>query len=337
MVGRQRRSGYNSLLVDPKKPMINRAIGAAYPPGSTFKTAQGLIFLHEEVINPHTTSFSCYGGFVIPGLRVGCHAHGSPITLLPAVSTSCNAFFCWGLYRMIEHKKYESPSEALNIWRDHMVSMGFGYALGVDLPGEKRGLIPNAAFYDHVYGKGGWGGLRIIHTAIGQGEILLTPLQLANLAATIGNRGHFTTPHIVKEVQGGQLDPFYRTTRHTNIDPKYYDYIVQGMRGAVVGSAYGATCRAANIPDIEVCGKTGTVENRGVSHSAFMGFAPMDNPRIAVSVFVENAGWGASWGVPIGAILIEKYLKGEVTTPTLAGRIEDISNSNLIPYELQKH
>jgi penicillin-binding protein 2 len=337
MVGRQRGANHNLLVRDPLKPLFNRALMSGAPPGSTFKTAQGLVFLQEGIVDINTT-FPCYGtsGFVVGGLSVKCHTHGSPIPLIPSISTSCNSYFCWGVYRMIDNKKkYGSSANALTVWKDHMVSMGFGYALGVDLPGEKRGFIPNAQSYDKIHGEGRWGALRIISTAIGQGEVLLTPVQIANLAATIANRGHFITPHIVKEIEDHELDSLYRTPRYTTIDKKYYEYIVEGMRGAVIGSPYGATCRGANIPGIEVCGKTGTAQNKGKDHSIFMGFAPMNNPKIAISVYVENGGYGATYGVPIGALLIEKYLTGKVA-PEREYKINQIKNTNLIPHDLQK-
>ncbi|KAA6303963.1 Penicillin-binding protein 2, partial [termite gut metagenome] len=169
-------------------------------------------------------------------------------------STSCNSYFCWGFYRMMENKKYGTTMNALTVWKDHMVSMGFGYRLGIDMPGEQRGFIPNAASYDEIYGKGHWNGLRIIHTAIGQGEILLTPIQLTNLVATIANRGHYITPHIVKEIEDNELDSIYRAPHYTTIDPQNYEYVVEGMRQSVIGGPYGSTCRGANIPNIEVCG-----------------------------------------------------------------------------------
>ena len=192
---------------------------------------------------------------------------------------------------MMGMKKYGKVQNAMTVWKDHMVSMGFGYKLGVDLPGEKRGLIPNAQFYDKAY-RGSWNGLTVISIAIGQGEVLLTPLQIANLGATIANRGYFVTPHIVKEVEGESLDSLYSARRYTDVDKAYYDIIVEGMRNAVLGG----TCRAANIPGIEVCGKTGTAQNRGHDHSVFMGFAPMDKPKIAIAVYVENGGFGAVYG-----------------------------------------
>jgi penicillin-binding protein 2 len=193
-------------------------------------------------------------------------------------------------------------------WKDYMVSMGFGYALGVDLPGEKRGMIPNAPFYDKAY-RGSWNGLTVISISIGQGEVNATPLQIANLGATIANRGHYITPHVVKEVQGEELDSLYRFPKYTMVEKKHYETIVQGMREAVLNG----TCVGANLPDIEVCGKTGTAQNKGKDHSAFMGFAPMNDPKIAVAVYVENGGFGAVYGVPIGALIMEQYLKGTLS------------------------
>ncbi|KAA6342674.1 Penicillin-binding protein 2 [termite gut metagenome] len=253
-----------------------------------------------------------------------------------AISASCNSYFCWGFFRMMENKKYGTTTNALTVWKDYMVSMGFGYRLGIDLPGEQRGLIPNAAYYDKIYGQGRWTGLRTIHTAIGQGEILLTPVQIANLAATIANRGYYITPHIVRQIEDNEMDSIYTTPHYTMIDPQNYEYIVEGMRGAVIGSPYGSTCYRANIPGIEVCGKTGTAQNRGKDHSVFMGFAPMNNPQIAVSVYVENAGYGATWAVPTAALLIEKYINGFIAAER-AYQIDNISNTNLIPHGIQKH
>ena len=212
---------------------------------------------------------------------------------------------------------------AMNTWRDYMVSMGFGYPLGVDLPGEKRGMIPNAAYYDKNY-RGSWNGLTIISISIGQGEVTATPLQIANLGATIANRGYYITPHVVKEVEDEPLDTLYTTKRYTKVSREHYQTVVEGMRSAVLGG----TCRNANIPGIEVCGKTGTAQNRGKDHSAFMGFAPMNDPKIAVVVYVENGGWGATYGVPIGALMMEKYLKGELS-PESEAKAAEIQNRRI--------
>ena len=307
LVGRKRGENHRLLSQDKQKPLLNRAIMGTYPPGSTFKTSQALTYLQEGIITPET-QFPCALGFRHKSLRVGCHVHSSPISLVPSLATSCNSYYCWGLYRMIGAEKYGSSQAALTRWKDHMVAMGFGYRLGIDLPGEARGFIPNEGTYNKVYGKS-WNGLTIISISIGQGEVTLTPLQIANLGATIANRGYYIPPHIVKEVQDEPLDSLYTTPKYTMVEKRHYETVVQGMREAVLNG----TCVGANLPDIEVCGKTGTAQNRGKDHSAFMGFAPMDNPKIAVAVYVENGGYGAVYGVPIGALIMEKYLTGTLS------------------------
>ena len=310
MIGRQRGKNHLMLQRDKMKPLLNRAISGTYPPGSTFKTAQALTFLQEEIVTKDSPAFPCSGGFHYGRLKVGCHTHGSPLPLVPSIATSCNAYFCWGLFRMFGDRKYGSPQNAITVWKDHMVSQGFGYRLGVDMPGEKRGLIPNAQFYDKAY-RGHWNGLTVISISIGQGEIVATPLQIANLGATIANRGHFITPHIVKEIQDNQLDSAYRFPLYPTIEKRHYESVVEGMRAA----ATGGTCRllTSMIPDLEACGKTGTAQNKGHDHSAFLGFAPMNTPKIAISVYVENGGWGANYGVPIGALMMEQYIKGKLS------------------------
>ena len=309
MVGRQRSKNHRLLSQDTWKPLLNRSIMGQYPPGSTFKTTQGLTFMTEGVITP-TTMYPCSHGFVFRGLRVGCHGHGAPLPLVPALSTSCNGYFCWGLYHMINTNisKYQTVQNAMNTWRDYMVSMGFGYKLGIDLPGEKRGMIPNAQFYDKAY-KGSWNGLTVISIAIGQGEVNATPLQIANLGATIANRGYYYVPHVVKKVEGEPLDTAFTRKHYTKATREAYDYVVQGMRS----SALGGTCHELAKYDFMACGKTGTAQNKGHDHSVFMGFAPMDEPKIAVAVYVENGGWGATYGVPIGGLIMEQYLKGKLS------------------------
>ena len=308
MSGRDRSKNHVKLALDPARPLLNRSIMGLYPPGSTFKTTQALTFMGEGIISPGTM-FPCNHGFYCRGLHVGCHGHKSPLALVDAISTSCNAYFCWGLYYMMgNRRKYASVQEAMNRWRDYMVSMGFGYRLGIDLPGEKRGLIPNAEFYDKAY-RGSWNGLTVISISIGQGEVTLTPLQIANLGATIANRGYYYVPHVVRKVEGEPLDTNY-TRRHYSMAPRSaYETVVEGMRSSVLRG----TCRAANRPEYEACGKTGTAQNRGHDHSVFMGFAPMDKPRIAIAVYVENGGWGADYGVPIGSLMMEKYINGRLS------------------------
>ncbi len=308
MVGRQRSKNHAKLAMDPWRPLLNRSIMGLYPPGSTFKTSQALTFLSEGIIT-RQTAYSCNRGFYFRGLHVGCHGHGSPLAIVDALSTSCNAFFCWGLYYMIGNRsKYATVQEAMNRWRDYMVSMGFGYRLGIDLPGEKRGLIPNASFYDKAY-RGSWNGLTIISISIGQGEVTLTPLQIANLGATIANRGYYYVPHVVKAIEGEDIDTTYTRRHYTMAGRDAYETVVEGMRSSVLRG----TCRKANRPEYEACGKTGTAQNRGHDHSVFMGFAPMNDPKIAVAVYVENGGWGADYGVPIGSLLMEKHINGHLS------------------------
>lgn len=308
LVGRNRGKMHKWLSQNPWKPLLNRSIQGQYPPGSTFKTSQALTYLTEGIITPGT-AFPCNHGFSYKGLHVGCHGHPSPISLVDAISTSCNGYFCWGLYYMIgNRKKYGSVQNAMTLWKDYMVSMGFGYKLGIDLPGEKRGLIPNAQFYDKAY-NGSWNGLTVISISIGQGEVNLTPLQIANLGATIANRGYYYVPHVVRKVKGEPLDTLYTRRHYTKASRRAYNYVVAGMRS----SALKGTCKLLGRYDFEACGKTGTAQNRGHDHSVFMGFAPMNNPKIAIAVYVENGGWGADYGVPIGGLMMEQYLKGKLS------------------------
>lgn len=308
MIGHERGEIHKKLTQDPMKPLLNRAIMGMYPPGSTFKITQALTGLQEGIISPET-SFPCARGFNYKGMHLGCHGHGSPIPLVPAIGTSCNAYFCWTLNNMLSNKrKYKSQDEAMTRWKDYMVSMGYGYRLGVDLPGEKRGMIPNAEYYNEHLKR--WGPLSVISISIGQGEVTATPLQICNLAATVANRGYYIVPHVVHSIQDGALDTIYTQKHYTMVERKWYDVAAAGMRRAVTGG----TCRGAAIPGYDVCGKTGTAQNRGHDHSAFMGFAPMEEPRIAVAVYIENGGFGATFGVPIGRLIMEQYLNGHLSS-----------------------
>ena len=308
LVGRQRSKAHAALSRNVWKPLLNRSIKGQYPPGSTFKTTQALTYQTEGIITPNTM-FPCHHGFSYRGLHVGCHGHASPLNLIEAISTSCNGYFCWGLYYMLgNRRKYGNVQKAMDRWRDYMVSMGFGYKLGIDLPGEKRGLIPNASFYDRAYHKS-WNGLTVISIAIGQGEVNLTPLQIANLGATIANRGYFYTPHVVRKVQGLPLDTAFTHRHRTMASVRAYSAVVAGMRS----SALKGTCKALGHLPFTVCGKTGTAQNRGQDHSVFMGFAPMDNPKIAIAVYVENGGFGADFAVPIAGVLFEQYMTGKLS------------------------
>ena len=225
MVGKLRGNTQRELSEDPATPLLNRGIMGMYPPGSTFKTGQAVTFFTEGIIDENTL-YPCHRGFVHQGLRVGCHGHGSPINLVPSLATSCNGYYCWGLYYMLnDRQKYKTLDEAMDTWRDYMVSMGFGYKLGIDLPGEKRGMIPNAQFYNNAFGK--WSGLSVVSIAIGQGEVTLTPLQIANLGATIANRGYFITPHVVRKIKGGEIDPKYKEKHYTKGSKEAYEWVVK--------------------------------------------------------------------------------------------------------------
>ena len=322
MIGKQRSKTHQELGENPFKPLLNRAIMGQYPPGSTFKPSQALTFLSEGILTPYTP-LPCNGGFNYKRLRVGCHPHPSPISLSEALSTSCNGYFCWGLYYMMGKHKYGSLVNAMNKWRDYMVSMGFGYKLGIDLPGEKRGMIPNGAYYNEVY-RHSWGALSVISISIGQGEVNLTPLQIANLGATIANRGYYYIPHVVRQIEGASIDSIYTERHRTKAATWAYQWVVRGMRQ----SAISGTCKALSRLPFSACGKTGTAQNKGHDHSVFMGFAPMDKPRIAVAVYVENGGFGADFGVPIGALVMEKYINGKLS-PDNEVRARDFENRSI--------
>lgn len=334
LVGRERGKNYRKLVNDKYKPLYDRAIMAAYPPGSTFKPTQGLIFRQEKIIDLNT-AFNCYRGYINGGLRVGCHGHESPITLKPAIRTSCNAFFCWGLKSMIDRRsKYGSPSKAFEVWKNYMVELGYGYRLGVDLPGESRGFIPNSKFYSKIYGEDRWSANTIISIAIGQGEILATPLQIANFAATVANRGYYVTPHVVKEIQDTVLPDIYRQKHRPSIKTEYFNDIAEGMRMAV----QGGTCRFAQFGNVEICGKTGTAQNpHGRDHSAFMGFAPMNDPKIAICAYVENAGFGATFGVPIGSLMMEMYLNRKISDSRKYLEDRMLTSNTIIYSGVKKH
>jgi len=323
LVGRMRSKTHRALSRNVWKPLLNRAIMGQYPPGSTFKTTQALTYLTEGIITP-STMFPCNHGFSYHGLHVGCHGHPSPLNLIDAISTSCNGYFCWGLYHMMSNRsKYRTVEDAMNVWRDYMVSMGFGYKLGIDLPGEKRGLIPNSSFYDKAY-HGSWNGLTVISIAIGQGEVNLTPLQIANLGATIANRGYYYIPHVVRKVQYEPLDTTFMRRHRTKASERAYRAVIAGMRS----SALKGTCKAlAHLP-FTVCGKTGTAQNRGQDHSVFMGFAPMNKPKIAIAVYVENGGFGADFAVPIAGVLFEQYMTGKLS-PSAAKQADELQKRRI--------
>lgn len=330
LVGRQRGRNYKALANDPYKPLYDRAVSASYPPGSTFKPTQGLIGLQDGAITAQTV-LPCHGGFVMGNFRMGCHDGNAAWTIVPAISGSCNGYFGWCLVHILNNKKYASIQDSFEAWKNYMVSMGYGYKLGVDIPGETRGFIPNRAYYNKAFRTEKWKPINVISISIGQGEILATPLQIANLAATIANRGYYYSPHVIKEIQDTIIPDTFNIQHKTMIDPINYEWIVKGMRAAATG---GTVFRSGNMdPEgIELCGKTGTAQNpHGRDHSVFMGFAPMNDPKIAVCCFVENGGFGATFGVPIGTLVIEKYINGKIS-PRRKGQEENMLNSSTMMY-----
>lgn len=329
LTGKNFSQNYLQLEQDPYKPLLNRAIAGTYPPGSTFKPAQGLTFLQEGIIAPETR-YSCYGGYPPLGGRPGCHGHASPLNLQPALATSCNSFFCYGLNAMLSNRtKYDNTMDAFDVWRRHMIDLGFGYKTDVDLPSEKRGYIPTGKFYTNVKKTDKWNAHSIISIAIGQGEILATPLQLANYTALIANRGYYYKPHVVKARKGAPLDTLYSKRRESNIRREHFELTVAGMADAVTHG----TCRRINMePHITVCGKTGTSQNpHGEDHSLFIGFAPKDDPKVAIAVIVENGGFGATNAVPIARLMVQKYLMGEIM-PQDQFLEKTMANRVILPY-----
>jgi penicillin-binding protein 2 len=305
---------YAEIAKNPYKPMFNRTVQASYPPGSVFKLVNGLIGLQEGVLKP-SDRYPCSRGFPYGnGRRLGCHGHASPLALLDAIATSCNGYFCYVFRNILDNKKYESIQDSFDVWRDYVTSFGFGHKLGSDFPSELGGNIPTSNYYNKIYGKKGWKFTTIISLSIGQGEIGVTPLQIANLCATVANRGFYYIPHIVKDSPGIEIDPKYHERIYPKVDSNYFKLAVQGMYMAVNGGgAAGGTAFSAAIPGKDVCGKTGTAQNpRGADNSVFICFAPKDNPKIAVAAYIENAGFGATWACPIASLMVEKYLTGDI-------------------------
>jgi penicillin-binding protein 2 len=323
LVGRIRSDNFSKLSADTLKPLFNRALMASYPPGSTFKPINGLIALQEQVITPNTT-FGCDNGY----LFVGCHSHASPLNLEGAVMNSCNSYFCQAYRKILENQKYKNVAEAYDKWKGYLNEFGFGNKLGTDFVNELPGFIPATSYFDRYYGKNRWKALTIISMAIGQGEVGTTPLQMANMTAAIANRGYYYSPHVVKSLgREGKIDPRF-TKKHTiSIDSLNFEEVILGMEAAVNGGA-GRTAGVAALKDIIVCGKTGTAQNpHGKEHSVFVAFAPKDDPKIAIMVFVENAGFGATYAAPIASLMIEKYLRGQITNKE---REQSMLNLNLM-------
>ena len=287
----------------PQGSDVRQAIGKPQAPGSTFKTAQALTLLSEGIVNPATT-VECNKGFIDGNIRVGCHQHRSPLALQDALAFSCNSWFLVNFASMINDDfMYESRDEAITVWRRYMQSMGLGGPMHIDIAGEQGGLLAGADYLNRRY-KDGWDGKTIWWAGMGQGDVTCTPLQLCNLAVTIANRGWYFVPHIHKNTQNQR----YLTRRQTRVAAEAYGPVVEGMRLAVEKGT--ATAIRASYP---ICGKTGTIENPGADHSAFIGFAPMNSPKIAVAVYVEHGGFGADLAAPMAGLIIEQYLKGQLS------------------------
>ena len=322
LVGKNLRLNYNKLLNNPHRPLYNRAVSSHYPPGSTFKLVQGLIGLQEGVLKP-SYSYPCNGGYTYAkGRKMKCHPHPSPLELRPAVANSCNAYFCYVFRDIIENKKYENVKEGLDVWADYVRSFGFGRTLDSDFANETRGYVPTSEFYNRVY-KNSWKAQTIISLSIGQGELGCTPLQMANLAAIIANRGHYYIPHIVRSVEGvDSLEQRFYEKQYTKVDAQHFEPIVEGMWQGV--NVAGTSTRAA-VAGLDICGKTGTAQNpHGKDHSTFLSFAPKDDPKIAISVYVENGGFGATIALPIASLLIEKYLTDTITRPHMIDQVKQM-------------
>ena len=322
LVGRERGANYARLNDDSiEKPLFNRALMAMYPPGSTFKLVQALVGLEEGAVTP-ASRFPCYAGFPYGGgHKLGCHSHGSPLDMPSAIQTSCNAWFCYDFKAMMENrKKYKTTKEAYDAWRQKVCSFGLGAPFNSDLAYEKTGNIPTSAYYDRYYGEGRWRATTIISISIGQGEIMVTPVQLANLVAIIANKGYYYPPHLVKAIGSRDSLNSRFNTRHTvAVSPQNFEPVIEGMKRACLAG----TARTAAVPGFSLGGKTGTAQNpHGKDHSILVCYGPTENPKIAISVIVENAGFGATWAGPIASLMIEKYLTDTIKRPDLEQRIK---------------
>ena len=313
LVGRYRSRNYSRLYTDSiNKPLYDRGILAEYPPGSPFKVLNALIALQEGVVSP-ATQYTCVDGYHFGRLHVGCHCKAGTLDLRGSISKSCNNYHCQILKKTLD--KYPTASQGLDQWNKHVTSFGLGQFLGVDLPTGRKGFVPNGAYYNRVYRTDRWKSPTVISLAIGQGELVVTPIQLANVAAAMANRGYWYTPHVVRQVGSNPVDPEIFHFKHiTTIDSEHFDVIIQGMADVFESG----TARASRLEGLPMAGKTGTAENpHGQDHSIFMAFAPVDNPKIALAIIVENGYWGSRWAAPIASLMMEKYIHGQISRPAL--------------------
>jgi penicillin-binding protein 2 len=310
------------MLKDPTKPLFNRATQAYYPPGSTFKLVNALIAMQEGLINEGTTYPHA---FVVGSKSVKCHPHPD-VALVGAIQYSCNPYFCNSFRSVVDARKFPNSEAGYRRWREHVLAFGIGRKIGVDLPHELPGLVPAIELYDKYYGKGRWRASTIYSLGIGQGELGTTPLQMANIICAIANKGYYYIPHMVRKIGGkpNRTRGLYQK-QLTLIEPRHFEVVHEGMQQVVEAG----TARVAKFGNVTICGKTGTAQNpHGKDHSLFVAFAPRENPRIAVAVMVENAGWGGEWAAPMGSLMIEQYLTDTVGRPELLQRMME---SNLMP------
>lgn len=323
MIGRERSKNFSKMYLDTiNKPLLDRGLQGEYPPGSPFKVITALVALQENVITTNTT-IKCFGGYKYgsgKGAFMECHCgtHGGSVNLNKAIYRSCNSYFANAYRKTIE--KFSNASKGMDVWSSHVKSFGLGEYLNNDLSVGQKGLVPNGAFYDKWYPNTRWRSTYTISNSIGQGEILTTPIQLANMTATVANRGFYFTPHIVKNIEGQELDPKFTTPKQTTIDKKHFKPVIKGLFDVFENPK--GTAASSRVNGIEICGKTGTAQNpHGQDHSIFIAFAPKDDPKIAIAVFVENGYWGSRWAGPIATLMIEKYLNGETIRPRIEERM----------------
>lgn len=321
LVGRQRGNNYMQMVYDLRKPLFNRAVMASYPPGSTFKVVNGLLGMQFGVANA-TDTHSCYGGYPY-GRGVKCHSHSPTLDMAGATQNSCNAYFCYVLRDILEHAGQGSIKLNYDKWREGVLSFGFGRKLESDFLSEKEGIVKTSDYYNKVY-RGSWNALTVMSLSIGQGELGASALQMANLAATVANRGFYYIPHVVKKIEGqDSLAARFYKKNYTIVEGRHFDPIVEGMYRAVHEA--GGTAQVARVEGLDICGKTGTAQNgQGADHSTFMCFAPRNNPKITVSVYVEHGRFGASAAAPIASLIVEQYLTDTIKRQDLKKRIEEL-------------
>ena len=321
---------YTRAIQDPTKPIFNRAVSAPYPPGSTFKPLMALVGLEDGAIRP-TSHFNCAGQYRLGKRIIRCHYHPSNTSLKQSIASSCNTYYCNIFKNMMQASKYNSSEDAYTSWRSYLTSFGLGNKLGIDISGEYKGWLKESAYYDKMHGKGRWNYARIISLSFGQGELGLTPIQIANVASIIANQGYYYTPHVIKKIEGMKSIPQkYLIKNYTKVSQSNFVPVIRGMQEVTISG----TASHIAIDNINIAGKTGTVQNpHGKNHSAYMAFAPVEDPKIAIAVVVEESGYGASWAAPIAHLMIEKYLMPDTIQESSRPFLEkQMMDSDLIPY-----